>query len=164
MADKKATVPFSGTKEQEEALMKVIHELKDEKGALMPILQKAQDIYGYLPIEVQKMISDETGIPMEKIYGVATFYSQFTLSPKGKYRISVCLGTACFVKGAGDVYNKLTEVLGIGGGECTADGKFSLDASRCIGACGMAPILMVNDDVYNHVKAEDVEEILAKYE
>lgn len=94
----KATVPFSGTKEQEEALMKVIHELKDEKGALMPILQKAQDIYGYLPIEVQKMISDETGIPMEKIYGVATFYSQFTLSPKGKYRISVCLGTACYVK------------------------------------------------------------------
>ena len=83
MAEKKATVPFSGTKEQEEALMKVIHELKDEKGALMPILQKAQDIYGYLPIEVQKMISDETGIPMEKIYGVATFYSQFTLSPKG---------------------------------------------------------------------------------
>lgn len=84
MAEKKATVPFSGTKEQEEALMKVIHELKDEKGALMPILQKAQDIYGYLPIEVQKMISDETGIPMEKIYGVATFYSQFTLSPKRK--------------------------------------------------------------------------------
>ena len=82
MAEKKATVPFSGTKEQEEALMKVIHELKDEKGALMPILQKAQDIYGYLPIEVQKMISDETGIPMEKIYGVATFYSQFALSPK----------------------------------------------------------------------------------
>ena len=84
MAEKKGTVPFSGTKEQEEALMKVIAELKDEKGALMPILQKAQDIYGYLPMEVQKMISDETGIPMEKIYGVATFYSQFTLSPKGK--------------------------------------------------------------------------------
>jgi len=113
MAEKKATVPFSGTKEQEEALMKVIHELKDEKGALMPILQKAQDIYGYLPIEVQKMISDETGIPMEKIYGVATFYSQFTLSPKGKYRISVCLGTACYVKGSGDIYNALMEKLGI---------------------------------------------------
>ena len=111
MAEKKATVPFSGTKEQEEALMKVIHELKDEKGALMPILQKAQDIYGYLPIEVQKMISDETGIPMEKIYGVATFYSQFTLSPKGKYRISVCLGTACYVKGSGDIYNALMEKL-----------------------------------------------------
>ena len=115
MAEKKATVPFSGTKEQEEALMKVIHELKDEKGALMPILQKAQDIYGYLPIEVQKMISDETGIPMEKIYGVATFYSQFTLSPKGKYRISVCLGTACYVKGSGDIYNALMEKLGIVG-------------------------------------------------
>ena len=119
MAEKKATVPFSGTKEQEEALMKVIHELKDEKGALMPILQKAQDIYGYLPIEVQKMISDETGIPMEKIYGVATFYSQFTLSPKGKYRISVCLGTACYVKGSGDIYNALMEKLGIVGGEWT---------------------------------------------
>ena len=91
MAEKKGTVPFAGTKEQEEALKKVIEELKSEKGALMPILQKAQDIYGYLPMEVQKMISDQTGIPMEKIYGVATFYSQFTLSPKGRYRISVCL-------------------------------------------------------------------------
>ena len=111
MAEKKATVPFSGTKEQEEALMKVIHELKDEKGALMPILQKAQDIYGYLPIEVQKMISDETGIPMEKIYGVATFYAQFNLSPKGRYQISVCLGTACYVKGSGDIYNKLMEKI-----------------------------------------------------
>ena len=97
MAAKKKTVPFSGTKEQEEALIKVIDELRDEKGALMPILQKAQDIYGYLPCEVQKMISDRTGIPLEKIYGVTTFYSQFTLNPKGKYRISVCLGTACYV-------------------------------------------------------------------
>ena len=92
MAAKKGTVPFSGTKEQEEALTKVIDELRDEKGALMPILQKAQDIYGYLPYEVQKMISDQTGIPLEKIYGVTTFYSQFTLNPKGRYRISVCLG------------------------------------------------------------------------
>ena len=145
MAEKKATVPFSGTKEQEEALMKVIHELKDEKGALMPILQKAQDIYGYLPIEVQKMISDETGIPMEKIYGVATFYSQFTLSPKGKYRISVCLGTACYVKGSGDIYNALMEKLGIVGGECTPDGKFSLD-------------------VYGRLTVDDLDDILAKYE
>ena len=92
MPEKKQTVPFSGTKEQEEALLKVIAGLKGEPGALMPILQKAQDIYGYLPMEVQKMISDETGIPLEKIYGVVTFYSQFSLNPKGKYRISVCLG------------------------------------------------------------------------
>ena len=112
MAEKKGTVPFAGTKEQEEALKKVIDELKSEKGALMPILQKAQDIYGYLPMEVQKMISDQTGIPMEKIYGVATFYSQFTLSPKGRYRISVCLGTACYVKGSGDIYNALMEKAG----------------------------------------------------
>ena len=94
MLAKKQTVPFTGTKEQEESLLKVIAELKDEKGALMPILQKAQDIYGYLPIEVQTIISNETGIPLEKIYGVVTFYSQFTLNPKGKYQISVCLGTA----------------------------------------------------------------------
>ena len=106
MACKKNTVPFSGTKEQEEALKKVILELKDTQGALMPIMQKAQDIYGYLPIEVQTMISDGTGIPLEKVYGVATFYSQFALQPKGKYKISVCLGTACYVKGSGNIFSK----------------------------------------------------------
>ena len=163
MAEKKATVPFSGTKEQEEALMKVIHELKDEKGALMPILQKAQDIYGYLPIEVQKMISDELDVPMEKIYGVATFYSQFNLYPKGQYKISVCLGTACYVKGSGDIYNKLMDILGIAGGQCTADGKFSLDACRCIGACGLAPVMMINDDVYGRLTPDELDGILAKY-
>src|SRR5574344_1139892 len=112
MAAKKNTVPFTGTKEQEAELRKVISELKDEKGALMPILQKAQGIYGYLPIEVQTIISDEMRIPLEQVYGVVTFYSQFTLSPKGKYAISVCLGTACYVKGSGDIYNKIQEILG----------------------------------------------------
>ena len=116
MISNKSTVQFHGTKEQEEQLKNMIHELKDEKGALMPILQKAQDIYGYLPIEVQTIISDETGIPLEKIYGVVTFYAQFNLNPKGRYRISVCLGTACYVKGSGDIYNKLMEKLGIVGG------------------------------------------------
>ena len=106
MACKKETVPFSGTPEQEAALKKVIAELKDTQGALMPIMQQAQDIYGYLPIEVQTMISDETGIPLEKIYGVSTFYSQFALQPKGKYQISVCLGTACYVKGSGAIFIK----------------------------------------------------------
>ena len=134
---KKQTVPFQGTKEQEADLLKVIAEHKDEKGSLMPILQKAQDIYGYLPIEVQTIISNETGLPLEKIYGVATFYSQFSLNPKGKYQISVCLGTACYVKGSGDIYNKLMEKLGIVGGECTPDGRFSLDACRCVGDDGM---------------------------
>ena len=164
MPNKKTTVAFSGTEEQEEALRKVIEEMKEEKGALMPILQKAQDIYGYLPKEVMKIISDETQIPMEKIYGVATFYSQFTLNPKGKYRISVCLGTACYVKGSGDIYNKLMEKLGIVGGECTPDGKFSLDACRCVGACGLAPVMMINDKVFGRLGADDVDRILGDYE
>ncbi|MBM6686684.1 NAD(P)H-dependent oxidoreductase subunit E [Faecalicatena contorta] len=164
MVSTKSTVPFRGTKEQEEALLTVIRGMKDEKGALMPILQKAQEIYGYLPIEVQKIISDETGISLEKIYGVVTFYSQFTLSPKGRYQISVCLGTACYVKGSGDIYNKLMEKLGIVGGECTPDGKFSLDACRCIGACGLAPVMTINDEVYGRLKVDDIDDILAKYE
>ena len=164
MCSKKGCVPFKGTKDQEKALLKVIAELKDEKGALMPILQKAQDIYGYLPIEVQTIISNETGIPLEKIYGVSTFYAQFALNPKGKYRISVCLGTACYVKGSGDIYDYLQEKLGIKGGGCTPDGKFSLDACRCVGACGLAPVVMVNDDVYGRLTVDDIDDILAKYE
>jgi len=159
----KAKVPFSGTPEQEKQLLEVIAEKKGEKGALMPILQKAQEIYGYLPIEVQTIISNETGIPLEKIYGVVTFYAQFSLNPKGKYKISVCLGTACYVKGAGDIYDKLQEKLGIAGGECTADGKFSLEACRCIGACGLAPVLTVNEDVFGRLTVDDVDDILAKY-
>lgn len=164
MACKKESVPFSGTPEQEAALKKVIAELKDTKGALMPIMQQAQDIYGYLPIEVQKIISDEMDIPMEKIYGVATFYAQFALQPKGKYRISVCLGTACYVKGSGKIYEKLQELLQIQGGECTLDGKFSLDACRCVGACGLAPVMMINDDVHGRLTPDEVQGILEKYE
>ena len=163
MSSKKTTVPFAGTKEQEEALKKIIAENKNQKGALMPIMQKAQDIYGYLPIEVQTMIADEMGIPLEKVYGVSTFYSQFALNPKGKYQISVCLGTACYVKGSGDVYAKIEEILGIKGGECTPDGKFSLDACRCVGACGLAPVMMINDEVYGRLKPDDVKDILAKF-
>ena len=113
MSQKKEGVCFTCTAEQEADLKRVISELKDTAGALMPILQHAQEIFGYLPIEVQTMISDETGIPLEKIYGVATFYSQFSLQPKGQYRISVCLGTACYVKGSGDIFKKLEELLGI---------------------------------------------------
>ncbi|MCH5206485.1 MAG: NAD(P)H-dependent oxidoreductase subunit E [Oscillospiraceae bacterium] len=163
MALKKSAVPFAGTAEQEERLKKVIAEHKDDPGALMPILQKAQDIYGYLPIEVQQMIAEEMEIPMEKVYGVVTFYAQFSINPKGKYKISVCLGTACYVKGSGDIYEKLQEKLGINGGEITPDGKFSLDACRCIGACGLAPVLTVNEDVYGRLTVDDVESILAKY-
>lgn len=163
MGSQKNAVPFNGTKEQEQELLAVISELKGDKGALMPIMQKAQEIYGYLPIQVQTMIADELGIPLEKVYGVATFYSQFSLYPKGQYKISVCLGTACYVKGSGDLYAKLQELLGITGGQCTADGKFSLDACRCIGACGLAPVLTVNDDVYGRLTVDDIAGVLAKY-
>ena len=141
----------------------VIDELREDKGCLMPIMQKAQEIYGYLPYEVQKMISDELDVPMEKIYGVATFYSQFNLYPKGQYKISVCLGTACYVKGADKVLERITEKLGIQPEECTEDGAFSLTACRCIGACGLAPVMTVNDEVYGRLVPEDVDSILAQY-
>ena len=129
----------------------------------MPILQKAQEIHGYLPVEVQTIISDNTGIPLEKIYGIVTFYAQFSLVPKGKYKISVCLGTACYVKGSGNIFNKLQKKLGISDGECTPDGKFSLEACRCIGACGLAPVITVNDDVYGRLTVDDIDAILEKY-
>ena len=165
MLEKKKVVPFKGTKEQEKELLNVIAELKDQKGPLMPILQKAQDIYGYLPYEVQKIISDETGIPLEKIYGVVTFYSQFSLTPIGKYKISVCLGTACYVKGAGDLFSIFEKQLGIKGGGTTEDGLFTLEGCRCIGACGLAPVLTVNADVHGRLDVTEkvVEDILAQY-
>jgi NADP-reducing hydrogenase subunit HndA len=163
MANSKTKVPFAGTKEQERQLREAIGALKDERGSLITILQKAQDIYRYLPIEVQKIIADGTGIPLEEIYGVVTFYAQFSLNPKGQYRISCCLGTACYVKGAGDFYRKISDELGVASGECTPDGKFSLEACRCIGACGLAPVLTVNEDVYGRLTADEVDSILAKY-
>ena len=155
--------PFRGTQQQLEELLAVIREHKDEPGSLMPIMQQAQDIYGYLPEEVQKVIADEMEIPMEKIYGVATFYSQFNLFPKGQYQISVCLGTACYVKGSGDILHRVEERLGITTGECTADGKFSLDACRCVGACGLAPVMMINEQVYGRLSESDVDRILDAY-
>mgnify|MGYP003290017330 CR=1 FL=1 len=163
MRKKIGTLPFSGTPEQEAKLMEVIEAHKDDPGAVMPVLQGAQEIYGYLPIEVQTMIAKGLDVPVEEVYGVSTFYSQFSLSPKGKYNISICLGTACYVKGAGDLMNKFSELLGIEAEECTADGKFSLTACRCIGACGLAPVLTVNDDVYGRLVVDDVQGILDKY-
>ena len=161
---KVSNVPFTGTKEQESKLLEVIAQYKDQKGALMPIMQAAQDIYGYLPYQVQKIISDETGIPVEKIYGVATFYAQFSMSPKGKYVVSVCLGTACYVKGSGNVLEEVEKVLGIKDGECTADGKFSIETCRCVGACGLAPVMIVSGDVYGKITPDMVKGILDKYE
>lgn len=163
MAKTTGTIPFTGTPEQEKELQQVIALHASDKGALMPVLQKAQDIYGYLPIEVQEMIARGLNVPLEEVYGVATFYSQFSLYPKGKYKISVCLGTACYVKGAGDVFDKLCSTLGLQSGQCTPDGRFSLDACRCVGACGLAPVLTVNDEVYGKVTVDDLDTILAKY-
>ena len=151
-------------KERVEALQRVIDELRDEPGALMPIMQRAQDIFGYLPEDVQKYIAKEMDIPVSDVYGVATFYAQFNLEPKGQYTISVCMGTACYVKGSQEILDKFKEKLGIDVGECTEDGLFSLDACRCIGACGLAPVVTVNDDVYGKLNADMVEDILKKYE
>ena len=139
---KVSNVPFKGTAEQEAELRKRIAEHKGEKGSLMP---------------------DETGIPMEKIYGVATFYAQFSMSPKGQYEVSVCLGTACYVKGAGEVLEEVKKELGIDDGECTSDGKFSLDTCRCVGACGLAPVMIVGGDVYGKITPDQVADILKKY-
>lgn len=164
MKKKISTLPFNGTAEQEAKLKAVIEAHKDDKSQLMKVMQDAQEIYGYLPLEVQTMIAEGMDVPLEKVYGVATFYAQFSLSPKGKYNISVCLGTACYVKGAGELMDKFSELLGIGADECTADGKFSLTACRCIGACGLAPVLTVNEEVYGRLVADDVEGILAKYQ
>ena len=163
MLKKLSSLPFAGTEEQKAKLCAVIEKHKGDTSRLMAVMQEAQEIYGYLPIEVQSMIAEGMNVPLEKVYGVATFYAQFSLAPKGEYHIAVCLGTACYVKGSGDIYNKLQEVLGIGGDECTADRKFSLTASRCIGACGLAPVLTVNEDVYGRLTSDDVEGIIAKY-
>lgn len=163
MAKVKTAIPFQGTAEQEKKLLKIITDFKGEKGAMMPVLQKAQELYGYLPIEVQKIIAEGLEKPLAEVYGVVSFYSQFTLNPKGEYKVSVCLGTACYVKGSGAILDKIKEKLGIGVNECSSDMKFSLDATRCVGACGLAPVMLVNDDVFGRITVKDVDTILDKY-
>lgn len=160
---KLTTVAFTGTKEQEKELREKLEELKDVPGGLMPGMQVAQEIYGYLPIEVQKIIADTFKVNLEEVFGVATFYSQFKLNPQGKYQISVCLGTACYVKGSGDILDAVKANLGIDAGECTQDGKFSIAETRCIGCCGLAPVMTVNSDVYGKLTTADVDGIIAKY-
>jgi NADH:ubiquinone oxidoreductase subunit E len=165
MLKKFSSIPFNGTPEQEAKLQALIAEHKHDKSHLMAVMQQAQDIYGYLPIEVQNKIAEGMEVPLEKVYGVSTFYAQFSLSPKGDYHIAVCLGTACYVKGSGKILEKLEEKLGIKNGDCTDDGEFSLEASRCIGACGLAPVFTINEDVYGRVKEDgsELDGILAKY-
>ncbi|MBQ9531500.1 MAG: NAD(P)H-dependent oxidoreductase subunit E [Eubacterium sp.] len=163
MQKKISKIPFKGTPEQEAELNKVIEANKHDKSRLMAVMQEAQEIYGYLPVEVQQMISEGMEVPLEKVFGVASFYAQFSLTPKGEYNISVCMGTACYVKGAQGVLDELSEELGIEVDECTEDGKFSLNACRCIGACGLGPVLTVNDEVFGKLTVKDVPEIVAKF-
>lgn len=153
-------------KKNEESVEKLklfIEENKDKDGALMPILHKSQDLFGYIPIEIQDLISDQLDIPLSEVYGVATFYSQFSLIPKGEYKIGVCLGTACYVKGSQAILDKVKELLNIDVGETTPDGKFSLQATRCLGACGLAPAMVINGEVYGRLSPDKVEEILNEY-
>ncbi len=164
MKKKLTTVAFRGTEEQEKQLIAIIDEHKEMKGAMMPILQKAQDVYGYLPPEVIKIIADRTGVSQAEIYGIVSFYSQFSLNPKGQVAIAVCLGTACYVKGSGEILDRIKTQLGVEAGSTSADGKYSLEATRCIGACGLAPVLTINNDVYGRLTADMVPDILAKYQ
>ena len=163
MAKRKTTVAFSGTAAQEKELRDMISLHKDQEGALMPVLQKAQDIYGYLPIEVQYIIAQEFNISLETVYGVVSFYSHFTLNPKGVNEINVCMGTACYVKGAGEILARIEKKLNIESGSVTPDGMFSLDSTRCIGACGLAPVITINEDVYGQMNPANVDAIIEKY-
>ena len=151
----------------QEAAVKQIEEICDrycdEKTPLMMILSDIQNEYGYIPLEVQEIVSAKTGISVAEIYGVVTFYSFFSLTPKGKYVIGCCLGTACYVKGAQNVIDRFSELLGIRAGETTEDGLFTLDALRCIGACGIAPAVSINGKVYPKVEPGQVEGIIESY-
>ena len=150
-------------KEKYVQLDEVIAKHKGTPGALMPMLQEAQNIFGYVPMDVQQIIADGLGTTLAEVYGVATFYAQFSLEPKGQYVVGVCLGTACYVKGSQKVLDKLAEELDVPVGKTTADGMFTLNATRCLGACGLAPVMMINDEVYGRLVPEDIPGIIAKY-
>lgn len=144
-------------------LDQVIATNKGQKGAVMMTLQSAQDIFGHVPKDVQIRIAEGLGVPLSEVYGVATFYSQFALDPRGQYIIGVCLGTACYVKGSKDVLDKVVETLATPVGKTTADGLFTIKDTRCLGACGLAPVMMINDDVYGRLVPNDIPGILNKY-
>lgn len=163
MQKKISTLPFKSTPEQDAALDAIIAKYNNDKSNLITVMQEAQDIYGYLPIEVQTKIAEGMDIPLEKVFGVSTFYAQFSLSQKGAHHVAICLGTACYVKGSGKLMEEFEKQLGIKSGEITDDGQFSLDATRCIGACGLAPVLTVGDDVYGRLDEKSVAGIIAKY-
>jgi NADH-quinone oxidoreductase subunit E len=149
---------------QEEALQKLFDLYRDVDGALIPVLQEAQNIYGYLPKEVLRQIAKELRMPFSKVFGVATFYAQFHLKPRGRNIIRVCLGTACHVRGGAKVFKAIQEHLGVADGETTGDLRYTLETVACLGACGLAPCMMVNDDTHGRLTPERSTEMLAKYE
>lgn len=161
----RVTAPVSEDlpKEKFDELEAFIHHLETTKGALIEILHKAQDIFGYLPRDVQLFIARKLGIPGAEVFGVVSFYSYFTTKPGGKHTISVCMGTACFVRGADKIIERLKEKLGIESNEITEDGLFELKDVRCIGACGLAPVMMIDGKVYGRIKEEDLDDILDSY-
>ncbi|MFZ2556647.1 MAG: NAD(P)H-dependent oxidoreductase subunit E, partial [Lactococcus raffinolactis] len=139
---------FVETESQKEEFEVALSRLANQRGAQMPLLQETQRIYGYLPKELLERMAKALDVPLEELYSTATFYSQFSFVPKGEYTISICMGTACYVKGAGDILDDLSDILKIKSGETTEDKKFTLESCRCIGACGLAPVLKVNEEVY----------------
>jgi len=151
------------TPEQIYELNKIIEKYKVEPGGLIPLLEETQALLGYLPITVQKQISNKTNIPLSKIYGVITFYSFFTMTPRGKHTIQVCLGTACYVRGGKKNAEKIEKEFGIKPGETTVDRMFTYETVRCLGACGLAPVIVVDGEVYGRVKPSKVKEILEQY-
>lgn len=148
---------------KDEQMQKILQKYEKDKSNLIQILNETQEHYGYIPKSAQTEISEYLNMPMAEIYGVITFYSRFTLKPKGKYNVAVCLGTACFVKGSEKVLDRLKEKLGIDVGETTPDGKFSIEATRCIGACGLAPVFTVNDEVYGKATPEMIDKVIDEY-
>lgn len=154
---------FVETSEQKLQLKKVFSDLKSVKGSLMMAMQRAQDIYGYLPIEIQIRIAEAFDVPLEEVYGIATFYTQFNIQKPGEFKVGVCLGTACYVKGSGAVLAKIQEKIAIQPGQTTADGKFTLEATRCIGCCGLAPVITINDRVYSNVSVDEIDQIFYNY-
>ena len=163
MPNKKTSIPFAGTVEQEQKLNAVIEAHKGKTGSTIQVLQEAQSIYGYLPEEVQVVVAEGLGVPLTEVYGIASFYSQFTMEPKGKINIAVCMGTACYVRGAGDILDDIAKHTGCKSGGITDDGKISIEATRCIGACGLAPVLTINENVYGKLKRGEIEPIIDGY-
>lgn len=151
------------TKEQIDRLLEIVQKYKNDDGKVMLVLHEVQEYLGYVPYEAQKLIAENLEVPMSDIYGVVTFYSRFSLKPVGKYKIGICLGTACYVKGADKIIDKIEQRLGIKVGETTEDGRFSIAAMRCLGACGLAPVMTINEDVYGKLELNEIDAILDKY-